>query len=63
MNEKIAEEIKKRAKIFVDDNLKNPTEYEYILIETAMMIGSSITIQIDMEETAENIENLEQVLG
>ncbi len=46
----IIQEIKKRAVVFTDDNVKNPTPFDYLMIENAMLIGASI------EREAENIE-------
>ena len=52
MNESIIIEIKRRAKLFVDDNFTNPSPSDYLVIETAMMIGASITLQGDEEKEA-----------
>ncbi len=46
----IIQEIKKRARVLTDDNIKNPNAFDYVLIENAMLIGASI------EREAENIE-------
>jgi len=39
------EEIKNRAKVFVDDNVKAPDPLTYVVIEQAMMIGATIALE------------------
>lgn len=43
--------IKQRAKLFVDDNFSNPTPSDYLIIESAMLIGASIAHEGTQEET------------
>lgn len=47
MNDKVIEEIKKRAQVFAQDNLKMPTEFEVLMIENAMLVGASIVFEAE----------------
>ena len=38
-------EIKERARLFVYDNFTNPTASDFLIIETAMLIGVSVAIE------------------
>ena len=48
-SERIVMEIKRRAMAFVNDNYRNPTPQDLLAIETAMLIGSSITLEVQAE--------------
>ena len=50
MDEKIIEEIKRRAVVFADDNFHPPDAYTYNAIETAMLIGAGIVFEKQAEE-------------
>jgi hypothetical protein len=45
MNDAIIREIKQRARLFADDNLIDPDPRDYLMIENAMLIGSSIALE------------------
>jgi len=47
-SEEIVTAIKQRAKLFVDDNFhfSYPEPSDYVLFESAMMIGASIALEI-----------------
>ena len=45
-SEEIVTAIKQRAKLFTDDNLSHPTPCDYLILESAMMIGASIVLEI-----------------
>ena len=45
-SEEIFTAIKQRSKLFTDDNLFHPTPSDYLIIESAMMIGASIALEI-----------------
>ncbi len=48
--EKLIREIKERARIYTLDNFKNPSKYDFLLVENAMLIGSSIGIEFECQE-------------
>lgn len=35
-------QIRDRARVFVDDNYRTPTPHDYVIIETAMLIGAQV---------------------
>jgi hypothetical protein len=39
------EEIKRRAQVFTDDNVEDPTPSTYMVIESAMMIGATVALE------------------
>jgi hypothetical protein len=47
-SERIVSEIKSRAAVFVLDNFVAPTPADFILIENAMLIGSSIALESEL---------------
>jgi hypothetical protein len=59
MNDAIGQEIKQRARLFVDDNLIDPDPRDYLMIENAMLIGASIamTVATDEEVKATRLAN------
>lgn len=54
-SERLVSEIKRRARLFVDDNWRPgksceaPTEKIYLMIESAMMIGAEVTFLVQNE--------------
>jgi hypothetical protein len=48
----IADEIKKRAKLFAEDNLANPTAIDVLFIETAMLAGATVALEAVTEADA-----------
>jgi hypothetical protein len=48
--ERLLAEIKRRAKLFVEDNYRLPTRSDYLAVENAMLIGASIQAELDMSE-------------
>jgi len=57
-SEKIIEEIDKRAVVYAQDNLINPTEWEIMFVKNAMLIGSSIALETELTLEKEGIERL-----
>jgi hypothetical protein len=47
--EELQRRIKERARLFVIDNLRNPTASDFLYTENAMMIGASIQTEVQME--------------
>ncbi len=45
LTEDMIEDIKARAKQYVDDNYRYPTDYEYLSIENAMLIGAMVAMK------------------
>jgi hypothetical protein len=45
-SEEIVTAIKQRAKLFTDDNLFHPTPSDYLIIESAMLIGAGVALEI-----------------
>lgn len=43
-------EIKNSAKTFTEDNILFPLEQDYIIIESAMLLGASIVIRLDIKK-------------
>lgn len=48
-------EIKNSAKTFIKDNILFPTEQDYIIIESAMLLGASIVVRFNMKNTEEKL--------
>jgi hypothetical protein len=51
MSDPIITRIAERARLFVEDNFTNPTPSDYLIIQNAMLIGSSIAFEIQAEKT------------
>lgn len=49
MTDEIIRRIKERAKVFVIDNIRHPTLMDFIIIENAMLIGSMVRCEVEME--------------
>jgi hypothetical protein len=45
-SEEIVTAIKQRAKLFVCDNFSTPTPSDYLIVESTMLIGASIALEI-----------------
>lgn len=41
--------IDKRSKTFVDDNFRDPMPTDYLVVNTAMKIGASIAMEVQVE--------------
>ena len=56
-------EIQRRAKLFVEDIVPEPTRGDYRVIESAMLIGASIAIdqQLKDEGKAKNLKNKNRI--
>jgi hypothetical protein len=50
MNDAIIQEIKQRARLFADDNLINPDQRDYLMIENAMLVGATIAMSISLDD-------------
>lgn len=48
-------EIKNSAKTFTEDNILFPTEQDYIIIESAMLLGASIVVRFDIKNIKEKL--------
>jgi hypothetical protein len=46
----VTKTIKERAEVYVDDNITNPTNMDYLLIENAMLIGANIVYEAQLEK-------------
>jgi hypothetical protein len=44
--------LKQRAKLYVEDNIRFPTVHDYLMIESAMMIGALIALGRDTSVSA-----------
>jgi len=42
---RMIQEIKRRAKLFTEDNFENPQPHTYVMVESAMMIGAQIALE------------------
>jgi hypothetical protein len=45
MNDAIIQEIKRRARVYAEDNLRFPDSRDYLMIENAMLIGASVVLE------------------
>lgn len=54
----ITDEVKRRAVLFVDDNFTNPTPSDYLIIQTAMMVGASIALEKNVDELRKEISHV-----
>ncbi len=45
IDDEVIKEIKERARLFVYDNFANPTVSDFLIVESAMLIGASIAIE------------------
>jgi hypothetical protein len=52
--------IKERARLFVLDNLKHPTAMDFLYTESAMQIGATINMEIELEVARTQLEELER---
>lgn len=43
-------EIKRRAKMYTEDNYRRPTQYHYLLTENAMRIGALIAMEWELKK-------------
>lgn len=59
-SEKITAEIRRRAQLYVDDNLKNPTPSDYLIIQNAMLIGASIMLEQEAKDGKDEREKKEK---
>jgi len=57
MADAIMDEIKTRARTFARDNMKRPTDFEVVMIESAMFIGALIGIMAAEKAATEVSEN------
>jgi len=48
-SQKLIERIKASARKFVENNIKNPVQSDYIIVESAMMIGATIQAEVMVE--------------
>jgi hypothetical protein len=49
--------LKSKSKDFVEDNIANPTTMDYLIIESAMLIGAlTATAQLERPETPQDRE-------
>lgn len=57
-SERLIQEIKKRAALFVVDNFSSPTEADLLLTESVMLIGASIANEVAAEDLHKETELL-----
>ena len=49
LNDEVTRRIKQRAMLFVIDNYKRPTDLDFVVIENAMMLGSVVRAEVEMD--------------
>jgi hypothetical protein len=59
-SERITQEIDKRAVVFANDNLINPTAWEILFVKNAMLIGSSIALESEVMNEKLDREQMEK---
>jgi hypothetical protein len=45
ITEEMMSELKSRSRVFVEDNIVNPTPMDYLIIENAFLLGASIAFE------------------